>query len=1069
MIELQTLGPLIIRTNGQEVACPRKVALLLVLLADSGELTAKKAGALLWPTADQARGLHSLNQALYSLRRIIGKEGITSTESTVRLTSSVLWDYDVTLKRLAVGDVTGALELVQGMFLSRVEIEDGDSFEEWRDQKWIFLSSQLMRAILAEVNVLTDNRDWKQLKHVSEQAQRTFPRLGILQLASIKALIGLGFNDEAARAFDAFKSNIEANRIDLPDGYPPFEELNRSVQPAAKTSSRAMFVGRANELHTLEQSLADARAGNGNVVVLVGTAGIGKTTLCEAFIARAVRQGTKVITAAAYPTERHIGYNMLAEALQSHVTREDLDKLPGMLRAAATEILPDVDLGASDLAATQLGPEAAQRRLFEALTRLIQLISERQTLLMVFEDVHWADDATLTWLNYFARRAASHRILIVVSTRLEEQHRLLVKEITHVRNAPVHELSLTELTRSEASELVRRTKPEWFNEATVADLTRVTGGHPLLLAEALKSDSVDEAKVPGTVHLRYIAAQLSLLEPGHKRLLDWLAVAGTPLSTRTLSALTGITPIQIGHGLDQLSGFVTGLAGGLLAYKHDLIRESVYQAIPMDKRTILHSELAHELQRTGGPAGLLAHHFQEGGLRDEALQYALEAAAHSELIHAYPEAEYFYRLAMHVIEDKNERISIAARLGEMLFRTGAYKKATPVLAELVAYHSSEPRTYIEWEWRYLKSMRAPGAVDAKGLFDRAQQLERVAREINHAEALFGALEVQTGLCYQSFAVSSEELPRIRQALLDLARKNPLTPTGTNALTRVGLDIAMSRNAEEGLSWTRQAMAWSVEMKDHELQIQASRNLATALYLAGHFEESRATAERGLNLIEASGAVLYLNWLLMTYATLLLELDAPTEADRYLSRLEAADPETDEWTHLFGLSNRAIFEFYLGNYAKAIEKADQFIEAKSIDTWMEISARGTRGLALLQLGRVKESFDEADRIAPIVNEPRYWVGDLSSAFRLLARTAELRNQEGNIIPLLESADRLYSVRDYVCARGIRLALAEALARSGKVRALSLCESVIADTASKGLLGLNSQARALHRKLQRKSRS
>jgi hypothetical protein len=89
-----------------------------------------------------------------------------------------------------------------------------------------------------------------------------------------------------------------------------------------------------------------------------------------------------------------------------------------------------------------------------------------------------------------------------------------------------------------------------------ADLTRVTGGHPLLLAEALKSPSVQDAKIPGSVHLKYVSAQLNLLQPRQRRILEWLAVAGTPITTRTISALTSVDHTEINDDISQLSGFI---------------------------------------------------------------------------------------------------------------------------------------------------------------------------------------------------------------------------------------------------------------------------------------------------------------------------------------------------------------------------------------------------------------------------------------------------------------------------------------------------------------------------------
>jgi hypothetical protein len=167
-------------------------------------------------------------------------------------------------------------------------------------------------------------------------------------------------------------------------------------------------------------------------------------------------------------------------------------------------------------------------------------------------------------------------------------------------------------------------------------------------------------------------------------------------------------------------------------------------------------------------------------------------------------------------------------------------------------------------------------------------------------------------------------------------------------------------------FSRQAMSWADELKDREVQIEVARYLGIVLYCAGDFVESKRIVERGLALIESSGAVLYLNWMLMAHASLIVELDAVPEAHRCLERLEAADRETELRMYLAGVGNRVILEFYLGNFAQALAKADEFINANTIDSWMDIPVRGLRGQCELELGRVAQAYAVKPR-----NWSMYW--------------------------------------------------------------------------------------------------
>jgi DNA-binding SARP family transcriptional activator len=303
MIQLQTLGPLTVTANSRVVPCPRKAALPLVLLADRHQQQSKTLSAVLWPEADQGRALHSLNQALYTARRIVGKDGLVSDGLAVRLLAEIRWDYQEALQRLERGDVLSALGMIRGPFLQGISIENGDLFEEWREQKVAYLSSRILSAVRAEAGALSAARDWQQLNMLAQRAAQLFPDSSALQAERARALIGLGDVDDAKRVYDDLTAALAAGiPLDLPQGgLTSFDDLTRSVSVANTVTSRARsaFVGRANEIKQLEEALTLADAGTGNVVLLAGTAGIGKTAVCAAFASRAASRDTTLVSAAA--------------------------------------------------------------------------------------------------------------------------------------------------------------------------------------------------------------------------------------------------------------------------------------------------------------------------------------------------------------------------------------------------------------------------------------------------------------------------------------------------------------------------------------------------------------------------------------------------------------------------------------------------------------------------------------------------------------------------------------------------------------------------------------------------
>ena len=387
---------------------------------------------------------------------------------------------------------------------------------------------------------------------------------------------------------------------------------------------------RDHALSALDAALADALTGRGRVVFVGGEAGIGKTALVEEFTRR-----------------RPAAVRLLWGACDLMFTPRPL----GPLHDMAVKLEP----GASLVTALTAEGHAA------AFDATLREFSARPTL-AIFEDIHWADEATLDLLRFLGRRVSQTRALLLLTYRDDElgpRHplRLLLGEMAG--SPAASRLRLEPLS----ADTVRVLAGERGIDA--AALHRRTGGNPFFVAEALAA----MGELPPTVR-DAVLARAARLSPPARAALDTAAVLGTRVDLSTLMPL--IAPENTGHpdggdagwpALDEcLAGGMLQAQGDQLAFRHDLAREAVLDAISPPRRMALHRRAlavlatptpdppaAADIERL--PLNRLVHHAAAAGDRAAILRYAPPAARRAAAAGAHNDAANLYRLALDEAEE----------------------------------------------------------------------------------------------------------------------------------------------------------------------------------------------------------------------------------------------------------------------------------------------------------------------------------------------------------------------------------------------------------------------------------
>ena len=401
--------------------------------------------------------------------------------------------------------------------------------------------------------------------------------------------------------------------------------LRRRLQVAA-ARGLTRFVGRQPELATLQQALERAGAGQGQVVAIVGEAGVGKSRLVYEVIHSHRTQGWLVLESASVSYGKATPYFPVLDLLKRYTQVEDRDdtrtiraRVTGQvlsLDEALQETIPALlwllEALPEDHAFLTLEPPQRRRRTLDALKRVLVRESQVQPLLLVFEDLHWIDSETQALLDTLVESLPTARLLLLVNYRPEYQHGWGSKTYyTQLRLDPLPPVSAEVFLRALLGD-----------DPSLAPLTRLlsarTGGNPFFLEESVRTlvetqvlvgehgayrltQPLDSLQVPATVQA-VLAARIDRLSPEEKRLLQTAAVIGTEVPFPLLQAIAALPEDELHRGLARLQAaeflYETSLfPEPAYTFKHALTHEVAYGSLLQERRRTLHAGIVEASER----------------------------------------------------------------------------------------------------------------------------------------------------------------------------------------------------------------------------------------------------------------------------------------------------------------------------------------------------------------------------------------------------------------------------------------------------------------------------------------
>jgi tetratricopeptide (TPR) repeat protein len=634
--------------------------------------------------------------------------------------------------------------------------------------------------------------------------------------------------------------------------------------PVTHSSTAQCWVGRAREMAILEAALAASCGGQGQLILLEGEPGIGKTRLLQELAASAGDRGMQVLWGRCYEGEGAPPFWPWIQILRRYLTvstPETLQAEIGAGAAALALVIPEIRQRLADLPSLPaLEPAQERFRFFDSLTTFLQNAARGRPLILIFDDLQWADTPSLLLLQFVAREVPAIPLYLIGTYRdlaLDPYHPL-THACAELARIPTQQcLRLQGLSHHEVAHFLALTTGVTPAEPVVTSLHQRTEGNPFFLTEMVRllmsedgaaafctPQAESRLALPQSVR-EAIGRRVRPLPPPCQHLLRLASVMGRTFDVETLARVTGRAHVQLVQTLDNAvaAQIITPilLAAGQYRFAHMLFRDTLYADLPAEQRLRGHRQIGEALEARWGcqdalehglPSDAIAvagtesilavlawHFFEAMGSNNEggkALRYAVQAGVHATAMLAHEEAALHYQRALQSLLYTQPRD--AAQQCELLLALGS--------AQMKAGDVPQARS------TFLQAARVAQSAEAPALLTRAALgFEKIGVEVGKVDQALVTLLEDT-LHVLGEADSAERTRILARLTLELSY------AGTSTARRATL--------------SQHAVAMARRIGDPTALAAALHTRLLDLWGPGALQERLATTTEMIQLAEATG-------------------------------------------------------------------------------------------------------------------------------------------------------------------------------------------------------------------------
>ena len=925
-LTIRLLGPPEILVDGRPLAVDTRkaVAILALLAVEVRPFARDEIAALLWPESDDVAARGALRRTLSALHAAVGEGPLLIERGRIALDPGrVDVDLDRVQRAATSTDratLTKAVALARGGFLSGFHLRDSPEFDDWRASRAVAIERTVLTlldrlvvaaerdgdvpAAIGAANRLLDLDPLDEGAHVRlmELLAASGDRSGALRqyrtcVATLQRELGVAPLATTTARYEAIRGGAGASSAPVTGGISSTSDAGLHVAHPRPTLP---LVARDHELATIDRVGMTAASGVGQVVAIVGEAGIGKTRLAETALARAVEAGSIRLGATAYPTEAGIAYGPIVDLLRAALALLDGGARAGHLDAAIrlelARLLPAIDPHRSIAAVDGVGSHA---RLVAAIADgLTALTAGRGAGVIWIDDIQWLDGSSREALLFLARRLTGRRLLIVLAWRpedLDADGRAFVAALhgaVAVRTIELRRLDRAAVTTLVAASGVERadSDSDAADGALVDRLLTASEGLPLYIAEALAGGPMPApGSLPGGV-ASVLRQRLAAIDETSGQVLAAAAVIGRSFDVAILRFASGRSDDETLEAIEAAirHGLIHETANGY-DFNHAALRDLAYEAITMARRRLLHGRVAEALRLDLGRSGrddlarlvLIANHEQAAGRDREAADAYRDAGRRAAELFANREAIAHDEAALAL--GHPDVVALHAAIGSLLTRLGDYGGATTSLeaaaaqaspAELPGLERALGRAYLRRGDLVAADHHLTAAIDAtseaatqaaalvdlsvirRRVGDRPGAAEAASRALSSAMSVedriaAGGARRMLGLLALDAGDAQEAVRQLARASAD-ASSDPDPTARISALAALALAEAFGGSVEAGLAHAEAAIAECRRIGDRHLEAAVENHAADLLHEAGRDEEALVHLRRAVEAFAEVG-------------------------------------------------------------------------------------------------------------------------------------------------------------------------------------------------------------------------
>lgn len=662
------------------------------------------------------------------------------------------------------------------------------------------------------------------------------------------------------------------------------------------------MVGRQADLSWLEGLLGEVRDGAPRTVVLGGEAGIGKTRLLREFRDR-LDPGMRYLAGQCVDlgsvASPYAPVKTALRTLVAEIGPEAALDAVGPGRTALTALLPELGRSDGDAASTTPDGAAAAGRLHEAIAVLLESVSRERATVLVIEDLHWVDAASLALLRFLMRALTASRVLLVLTYRTEDVgrgHPLRGFLAEVERDRWVDRRELSRLTRAQTVKMARALTSSTAGDETIESIVRRSEGVPFFIEELVGIDGCrDDEALPDTLRDLLLARYERLSEPTQE-LLRLLATGGVRVSHGLLADVYAGDPGELDAGArEAMIGGVLTVDGDDYAFRHALVREAILADLLPGERARFHGRYAEAYERSAGRRRVAAEvSFHWLGAHDAVRAYpaTIQAMREARAAAAFATAAQLGERALslwEVVPDAEAlggmgKVELMGRTAAYLRNAGESERALALVKAALAECPADDRQVarlLRDQAFVLANLARPGAV----------ALLRRSLELLPADALLQRATVLTGLAGRLMIDGEvEEAVRVAEQAVDVADRIDSDRYRSIATNIAAVSVAERGDVERGLAQLERAR--DLADGDGPALLRYYVNASDLRQLIGDFHSALRLAEEGFERARDEGVERSSGVILASNAIdPLMALGEWDRADRLIERSLSLVPST----------------------------------------------------------------------------------------------------------------------------------------------------------------------------------